>query len=68
MPLLVKIDPRSKEAKALIEYLKKLSFVTIEESEKSPYNAEFVKKISKARSEKTGKVVTAENLWQSIKS
>ncbi len=67
MALVAKIDQRSKEAKALIEYLKQLPFVKIEQTDKSPYNPEFVKKINKARSEKTGKIVTADNLWVSIK-
>lgn len=34
--------------------------------EKSTYSPKFVAKIKKARSEKEGKTVTSENLWQSI--
>jgi hypothetical protein len=50
----ITINNKSKEAKALLEYLKNLSFVKIldekfssEQIEKSPYNDEFVKKINK---------------------
>lgn len=62
----IKIDTRSKAAKAFIELLKTLPFVKVEEEE-SPYNPEFVKKIKQARAEKEGLTVTSSNLWQSIK-
>jgi hypothetical protein len=68
------INNKSKEAKALLEYLKNLSFVKIsdkkfssEQIEKSPYNDEFVKKINKARAEKGGLEVNPDTLWESIK-
>jgi hypothetical protein len=70
----ITINNKSKEAKALLEYLKNLSFVKIineknssEQVEKSPYNEEFVKKINKARAEKGGLEINPDTLWESIK-
>jgi hypothetical protein len=63
------INKRTKAGKAfnaMLQVLLNQSGVEIVK-EKSPYNPEFVKKIGKARTEKGGKIVTAENLWQSIK-
>lgn len=67
----LKINERTKAGKALKDLIDALAGkpqtgVEIVE-EKSPYNPEFVKKIQKARNEKGGKIVTSENLWQSIK-
>lgn len=50
----------------LVKQLLKELGVTINET-KSPYSAEFVAKIKKSRSEKGGKTVSSENLWESIK-
>ncbi len=47
MEITIKIDNRKKEAKALIEYLKNLSFVEID-SEKPRYNKETEKAIADA--------------------
>ena len=70
----IAINNKSKEAKALLEYLKNLTFVkildkdfNIEKNIENPYNEEFVKKINKARSEKGGIVVNPNTLWESIK-
>lgn len=65
----IKIKEQNKEAKALLEYLKKLPFVEIEKKEKSPYNPEFVEKIKKAEEDiKKGKTtrLNPENVWESI--
>lgn len=48
MEITIKLDPRKKEAKALIEFLKNLSFVEIEK-EKPRYNAETEKAIKDAK-------------------
>jgi DICT domain-containing protein len=64
----LKLDTSSKAAKMFLEFMKTLSFVQLEEqNEKEKYDPEFVKKIQKARKEKGGKTVTAENLWELIK-
>jgi antitoxin component of RelBE/YafQ-DinJ toxin-antitoxin module len=46
MEFTIKIDPRKKEAKALLEYLRNLPFV---ELEKRRYNVETEKAIQEAR-------------------
>lgn len=48
MELTIKLDPRKKEAKALLEYLKNLPFVEFE-IEKPRYNAETEKAIQAAK-------------------
>ena len=53
MEIVLKIDQRKKEAKALIEYLKNLPFVEIENmSNKKRYNTETEKAIDDARAGK----------------
>lgn len=47
MATIVKIDSRSKAAKQLLEYIKTLPFVEVEEKER--YNAETEKVIANAR-------------------
>lgn len=47
MELTIRIDQRKKEAKALLEFLKNLSFVEID-TEKPRYNAETEKTIKNA--------------------
>jgi hypothetical protein len=54
MELTIKLDENNKEAKALISYLKTLSYVSVKKEKKSPYNPEFVKKILE-RSENAAK-------------
>jgi antitoxin component of RelBE/YafQ-DinJ toxin-antitoxin module len=49
MEFTIKIDSRKKEAKALLEYLKNLPFVQLEQ-EKPRYNAATEKAIQEARS------------------
>jgi DICT domain-containing protein len=51
----------------MLEILETQPGVQIVEEERSPYNPEFVEKITAARKEKGGKIVTSENLWQNIK-
>ena len=54
MEIVLKIDQRKKEAKALIEYLKNLPFVEIENMpNKKRYNIETEKAIDDARSGNT---------------
>jgi hypothetical protein len=60
------IDEKTKEAKALLEYLAKLKYVKIQ-TDKSPYDPVFVKKVKEA--EKRGNYITikdAKNVWESI--
>ena len=52
MEFIIKIDPRKKEAKALLDYLKNLPFVELE-LEKPRYNAETEKAIQEARTGKS---------------
>ena len=47
------------------QVLKKFKGKIVEE--KSAYDPQFVAKVKKARAEKGGKTVTADNLWQAIK-
>lgn len=54
MELTIKLDENNKEAKALIAYLKTLSFVSVKKEKKSPYDPEFVKKVLE-RSENAAK-------------
>lgn len=63
MALTIKIDPRSKAAKLLVEYLRTLSFVKIEEK----YDPEFVEKIKRAEKEDGEVMESAEDLWKSLK-
>ena len=63
MALTVKIDTRSKAAKLLVEYLRTLSFVKIEEK----YDPEFVVKIKRAEKEDGEVMESAEDLWKSLK-
>jgi hypothetical protein len=65
----LKINERSKAGKLLKGLIETLSDQLDVEiiGEKSPYNAAFVKKVQKARAEKGGKTVTADNLWENIK-
>ena len=51
----------------LVKQLLKELGVTIEETRENNYNAEFVAKVKKSQAEKGGKIVSSENLWQSIK-
>lgn len=65
----IKINERSKAGKTLqnlIELLSSEPGVEIVTKESS-YDPAFVQKINQARKEKGGKVITAENLWESIK-
>lgn len=52
------------KANLIKQLLKELDVKVIENS---TYSSKFVAKIKKSRSEKGGKTVTAENLWQNIK-
>ena len=51
----------------LVKQLLKELGVTIEETSENSYNADFVAKVKKSQAEKDGKIVSSENLWQSIK-
>lgn len=60
----VAINNKSKEAKALLEYLKKLSFVKILDEEQSPYDEDFVKKIHKIVEKDTFREIDPSKLWR----
>jgi len=63
----IKIDPRKKEAKALLEFLRNLSFVEMEEKEKSVYDPKFVAMVKKsAATKKRYKVNDVDELWESL--
>lgn len=68
----LKINEQTKKGKAFLEMARVFfenskEIVLIEELEKSPYNSKFVEKIKKASKEKGRIMVSAENLWESIK-
>ncbi len=75
MEVTIKIDMRTKPAKAFFKYLKTLPFVEVKEKglakpkTKSPYNPEFVKKIRRAEKQvKKGEytVLDTNDVWGSL--
>lgn len=69
MEITIKINPRSKQAKAFLEYLKVLPFVQIEEKDNVSYNPEFTEKIKKGEADiKQGKTtrINPDNVWENI--
>lgn len=69
MEITIKINPRSKQAKAFLEYLKVLPFIQIEEKGKTNYSAEFSEKIKKGETDiKKGKTtrLNSDNVWENI--
>ena len=69
MEITIKIDPRSKQAKAFLEYLKVLPFVQIENKENPDYPPEFTSKIKKGEEDiKGGKTtrLNPDNIWENI--
>jgi len=69
MEITIKIDPRSKEAKAFLEYLKELPFVQIEKKDNTDYSPEFTSKIKKGETDiKNGKTtrLNPDNIWENI--
>ncbi len=72
MELTIKLDRRNKQAKALIDFLKSLSFVEVKEEKEeknSPYNPEFVEmiKVAEKEIEKGNTIrVNPNNVWESI--
>jgi hypothetical protein len=69
MEITIKINPRSKQAKAFLEYLKVLPFIQIEEKEKINYSNEFASKIKKGEADiKKGKTtrLNPDNVWENI--
>lgn len=68
----LKINERTKKGKAFLEMARVFfenskEIELIEEIEKSPYDAKFVEKIKKATKEEGKVMVSAEDLWESIK-
>jgi len=69
MEITIKIDPRSKQAKAFLEYLKVLPFVQIEKKENAEYSPKFTSKIKKGEADiKNGKAtrINPNNVWENI--
>jgi len=69
MEIIIKINPRSKQAKAFLEYLKVLPFVQIAEKEKTEYLPEFASKIKKGEAAiKKGETtrLNPDNIWENI--
>lgn len=62
----LKINDKNKEAKALLAYLKKLSYVEVEEKEEGGYNPEFVKKVMDSHKNDKRITIEADKLWESI--
>jgi len=65
----LKINEKNQEAKALLDYLKKLPFVEVEKKhkEKGLYNPEFVEMIKKSAASKKRYVVNnVDELWESL--
>jgi hypothetical protein len=58
----LKYDPKNKLVKTILNSAV-LAGATIEKTEASPYNKEFVKKILKSAASK-GKVIKTEDLWK----
>ncbi|TDQ76591.1 hypothetical protein [Sphingobacterium yanglingense] len=67
MEITIKIDERNKEAKALLVYLKSLSFVELKSTgdKGSHYDAGFVEKIRCAEEEESFKI-DPDNVWESL--
>ena len=57
---IITIDEKTTKGKKLIEFIKTLDYVKVNES---PYNPEFVKEIQKSRATK-GKIIKTEDLWK----
>lgn len=58
----LKYDPKNKLVKTILNSAV-LAGATVEKTEDSPYNKEFVKKILKSAASK-GKVIKTEDLWK----
>jgi hypothetical protein len=69
MEITIKLDDNNKQALALLDYLKTLSFVSIKKENKTKYNPEFVK-IIKERTENVEKgnytTIDPNDLWGSL--
>ena len=64
MAAIVRIDTRSNTAKILLNYLKSLPFVKVEEQ--SEYNPKFVKKILDSDKNDKRTRITTKSVWDSI--
>lgn len=66
--IIIQIDNRSKDAKALLNYLQNLSYVKVithSKEEETVYNKEFVKQIRKSEKQKSVRIPT-DKLWESL--
>ena len=67
MSVTVKIDSRTKAAKILLEYLRTLSFVKVEEEKaENVYDAEFVKMVKESAASKKRYEVDPNDVWGSL--
>ncbi len=70
MKITIEIDSRRKEAKAFLEYIKSLSFISFPKNEQTPkYNPQFVQKLKEAEKEvEKGNTfrINPDNVWESI--
>ncbi len=73
MEVTIKIDMRTKAAKAFFKYLKALPFVEVKEKglskpkTESPYNPEFVKMVKKSAASKKRYVINdIDEFWESL--
>jgi hypothetical protein len=69
MELTITLEENNEQAKALVKYLKNLSFVKIKKEKKTNYNPDFVKKIlERADNAAKGNVTTIDpnDLWGSL--
>lgn len=62
----IAVNDRSKEAKAFLEFIKSLSFIKIQEEEKSPYNPEFVAMVKNADKNDKRFSIPTDKLWESL--
>lgn len=65
MTTIVRIDTRSNTAKILLNYLKSLPFVKVEESD-GDYDPEFVKKIVDSDKNDKRVRIKTKSVWESI--
>ncbi len=64
----IEIDESSEQAKAIVAMLKAFDFVKFvgKKEKKSPYNAEFVKKIKEAEKRGSYTEIDPDNVWESL--
>lgn len=62
----ITIQPQTKEQFEAVKAFLKALKIPFQKKEERPYNPEFVKMVKMADTEKGGKVVKAETLWEDL--